>query len=249
MKDEGAEFFFTPTSLPSYVQHHPALYLPRHAQLLNEGGRLNRASALLDSLALFLFKDSPGQPLDIHRRRSGPELNQNTNSLFSAQTLRSTFPGKIDFFLQITGAQVKCRNGIIVGKTQLKTRYFLSGVCLLIATSAAAETVNYICNMTKQDSHGWIPKEYAFRIDAAAGRAHAASSYQDWAEARFKDRGSKGYRLSWNLTERTSQGHNQRVRYQADLNKENNALSVTMTFLHTQVSNKPRGSGSCVMSK
>jgi hypothetical protein len=123
----------------------------------------------------------------------------------------------------------------------------LAFITTFFAQGALAETVNYSCTMTKQDSHGWIAKEYAFQIDEAAKTAKAASSFQDWAEARFKNRGSKGYRLSWNLTERMAAGGDMRVRYQANLKTSDNTVTVRMAFVHADFANKPFGSGVCTI--
>ncbi len=114
---------------------------------------------------------------------------------------------------------------------------------------AAAESINYVCKMTKQDSHGWIAPEYAFRIDPDATSAMAASSYQDWAKAQFKNRGSKGYRLVWNLDETMAAGGNVRVRHQANLDPSDNSVKVRMAFLHGNFANKPYGVGSCSLSQ
>ncbi|MEO1110253.1 MAG: hypothetical protein AAFX90_20265 [Pseudomonadota bacterium] len=120
----------------------------------------------------------------------------------------------------------------------------------LIGTQVAAtESINYVCKMTKQDSHGWIASEYSFRIDPAATSAMAASSYQDWAEAKFKNRGSKGYRLVWNIDETMAAGGNVRVRYQANLNPSDNSVKVRMAFLQGNFANKPYGIGTCSLNK
>ncbi len=118
-------------------------------------------------------------------------------------------------------------------------------VAALLAQTAAAETVTYHCKMTKQDAHGWIAPEYAFRIDPAASSAMAATSYQDWAKAKFKDRGAKGYRIIWNLDQKMVAGGNVRVRYQANLKTTDNTVAVRMAFVQGNFANKPFGVGTC----
>ncbi|WP_120633183.1 hypothetical protein [Ruegeria sp. EL01] len=102
--------------------------------------------------------------------------------------------------------------------------------------------------MTKQDSRGWIAPEYAFRVDAENKAAQVAIN-PEWLATRFKDRGAKGYRLSWNRTMTASAGGNLRVRYQANLNPTKNSVTVRMAFVSTNASNKPYGVGTCRVEK
>lgn len=113
------------------------------------------------------------------------------------------------------------------------------------AHAASAETVTYACDMTKLDSHGWIAPEYIFQVDTASASAKTSSNFNDWTDASFKNRGSKGYRLNWNLTLPASAGGNLRVRYQANLNPTDNSVRVRMAFVSTNASNKPYGTGTC----
>lgn len=113
------------------------------------------------------------------------------------------------------------------------------------AHAAAAESVTYVCDMTKLDGHGWIAPEYMFQVDAATGSAMAASNHNDWTNANFKNRGSKGYRMNWSLTLPASAGGNLRVRYQANLDPKKNSVKVRMAFVSTNASNKPYGTGIC----
>ncbi|UUV04936.1 MULTISPECIES: hypothetical protein [Ruegeria] len=124
-------------------------------------------------------------------------------------------------------------------------RLFLIVAAAVLAQTAAAETVTYHCKMTKQDAHGWIAPEYAFQIDPAATSAMAATSYQDWAKAKFKNRGAKGYRIIWNLDQKMAAGGNVRVRYQANLKPSDNTVAVRMAFVQGNFANKPFGVGTC----
>ncbi len=121
----------------------------------------------------------------------------------------------------------------------------LAILAAFFAQSSFAETVTYNCKMTKQDAHGWIAPGYVFRIDPKASAVMAASSYQDWTQARFKDRGNRGYRLIWNIDESMSAGGNVRVRYQANLKPSDNTVTVRMAFLQGNFANKPYGVGAC----
>ena len=98
--------------------------------------------------------------------------------------------------------------------------------------------------MTKQDSHGWIARDYAFQVDADAGSALVADR-SDWMSTKFKNRGSKGYRINWTRTARATAGGNLRVRYQANLNPNDNSVKVRMAFVTVNALNKPYGVGSC----
>ncbi|NOD62914.1 MULTISPECIES: hypothetical protein [unclassified Ruegeria] len=124
-------------------------------------------------------------------------------------------------------------------------RFLLTIAALAFAQTAAAETVTYVCKMTKQDAHGWIAPEYGFKIDTAQASAQAASSYQEWEAAQFKDRGAKGYRVVWNLDQTMAAGGNVRVRYQANLKPSDKSVTVRMAFLHGNFANKPFGVGTC----
>ncbi|WP_299076278.1 hypothetical protein [uncultured Ruegeria sp.] len=124
----------------------------------------------------------------------------------------------------------------------------LAFITTFFAQGALAETVNYSCTMTKRDSHGWIAKEYAFRVDAE-NKAALVADNPEWLATRFKDRGAKGYRLSWNRTMTASAGGNLRVRYQANLNPTKKSVTVRMAFVSTNASNKPYGTGTCLIQK
>ncbi|KIC44005.1 MAG: hypothetical protein AB3N07_07310 [Ruegeria sp.] len=113
------------------------------------------------------------------------------------------------------------------------------------AHAAAAESVTYACDITKLDGHGWIAPEYFFQVDVATGSAKVASNHHDWTNARFKNRGTKGYRMNWNLTLPASAGGNLRVRYQANLDPTDNSVKLRMAFVTTNASNKPYGTGTC----
>lgn len=130
-------------------------------------------------------------------------------------------------------------------QVDIMKKLFLTIAAVMIAQTAAAETVAYRCKMTKQDAHGWISPEYAFQIDPATASARAASTHQDWEQAKFKNRGAKGYRMSWNVDARMSAGGNVRVRYQANLNPSDNTVKVRMSFLQGNFLNKPYGVGTC----
>ncbi|WP_299894275.1 hypothetical protein [uncultured Ruegeria sp.] len=131
------------------------------------------------------------------------------------------------------------------GQPDKMKRLFLIVTAAVLAQTATAETVTYHCKMTKQDAHGWIAPEYAFRIDPATASAMAATSYQDWAKAKFKDRGAKGYRVIWNLDQKMVAGGNARVRYQANLKPSDNTVAVRMAFVQGNFANKPFGVGTC----
>lgn len=118
----------------------------------------------------------------------------------------------------------------------------------LLAQSVAAAPVTYNCTMTKQDSLGWITPEYAFRIDAASGKAEAISNNHDWTEAKLKDRGAKGYRIFWSITAPLTDGTKQRVKYQANLNPQNETVRIRMSWAHANYTNKPFGVGNCKQS-
>ncbi len=111
-----------------------------------------------------------------------------------------------------------------------------------------ADTTVYLCRMTKQDSHGWIAPEYAFQIDPDSGTAKVADR-PEWVETRFKNRGAKGYRLSWNRTAPTVEGPNLRVRYQANLDPSDNSVKVRMAFVSVNAANRPYGVGTCAIEK
>ncbi len=77
----------------------------------------------------------------------------------------------------------------------------------------------------------------------------AANSHQDWAKAKLKDRGAKGYRVIWNLDQKMAAGGNVRVRYQANLKTSDNTVTVRMAFLQGNFANKPYGAGTCSVGK
>ena len=124
-------------------------------------------------------------------------------------------------------------------------RYLLTIAALAFSQTATAETVTYVCKMTKQDAHGWIAPEYGFQIDTDQASALAASSHHEWAKAKFKDRGAKGYRIVWNLDQKMVAGGNVRVRYQANLKTSDNTVAVRMAFVQGNFANKPFGVGTC----
>lgn len=128
-----------------------------------------------------------------------------------------------------------------VEKMKYLTLAFLAAVT---ASGAAAAPVTYNCKMTKQDSHGWIAPEYAFQIDSESGTAKVADR-PEWIGTSFKNRGKKGYRISWYRTARASAGGNVRVRYQANLNPSDNVVKVRMAFVTVSAANKPYGVGTC----
>ncbi|MEX0308191.1 MAG: hypothetical protein AB3N12_12480 [Ruegeria sp.] len=123
-------------------------------------------------------------------------------------------------------------------------RLFLTIAAILFAQTATAENITYLCKMTKQDSHGWIAPEYAFQVDREGGTAKVAVR-PEWMDASFKDRGSKGYRLVWRRNARASAGGNVRVRYQANLNPNDNIVKIRMAFANVGAVNKPYGVGTC----
>lgn len=122
----------------------------------------------------------------------------------------------------------------------------LAFLFLVIAQPVFADTTSYLCTMTKRDAHGWIAPQYAFRIDPDGGTAMVADK-PEWIATRFKNRGSSGYRISWNLTKRASAGGNLRVRYQANLNPADSTIKVRMAFVSIDAANKPYGVGTCVV--
>ncbi len=124
----------------------------------------------------------------------------------------------------------------------------LAFLTLFVAQSASAATATYLCKMTKLDGHGWIAPEYAFQVDADKKTAMVADS-PDWVEARLKNRGAKGYRMTWSVTRQASAGGNLRVRYQANLNPADNSVKVRMAFVSVNASNKPYGVGTCSLEK
>ncbi len=127
----------------------------------------------------------------------------------------------------------------------MKSSLAILFVGMMTAQTAFAETVTYKCTMTKQDKHGWIAPEYAFRVDSASAQAQAESSQHDWTEAQLKNRGAKGYRIFWNITAPLSDGTKQRVKYQANLDAKNKTVKVRMSWAHANYSNKPYGVGTC----
>ncbi len=114
----------------------------------------------------------------------------------------------------------------------------------LAALAASASPITYACKMTKVDGRGWIAPAYLFQVDSEQGTAQVVDK-PEWIDTRFKNRGSKGYRMSWNLTSKTSQGPNVRVRYQANLDPQDNSVKVRMAFVNVNAANKPYGTGSC----
>ncbi|SDW25154.1 hypothetical protein SAMN05444358_101322 [Ruegeria halocynthiae] len=123
-------------------------------------------------------------------------------------------------------------------------RFLLTIAAAFFAQTAAAENITYVCKMTKQDSHGWIAPEYAFKVDPESDSAKVADR-PEWIETRFKNRGSKGYRMVWHKNARLSAGGNARVRYQAYLNPKGNVVKVRMSFANMNAANKPHGVGTC----
>ena len=114
----------------------------------------------------------------------------------------------------------------------------------LAAQAASASPVNYVCKMTQVDGRGWIAPVYLFQVDSEKGTAQVVDK-PEWIDARFKNRGAKGYRMSWNLTSKTTEGPNVRVRYQANLDPKDNSIKVRMAFANVGAANKPYGTGKC----
>ncbi len=77
----------------------------------------------------------------------------------------------------------------------------------------------------------------------------AASNNHDWTNAQLKDRGAKGYRVFWNITAPLSDGTQQRVKYQANLNPQQETVKVRMSWAHANYTNKPYGVGTCAVVK
>ncbi len=118
----------------------------------------------------------------------------------------------------------------------------------LVATAwqpAAAATVECKCEMTKRDNYGWIAPEYYFQINEDTGSALALSSYFDWTKAKLKKRKPSKYRMLWNVTMKTNEGPNLRVKYQANMDLQNNGVTVRASFAHVGAANKPFGTGTC----
>jgi len=121
----------------------------------------------------------------------------------------------------------------------------LACAALFFAQSALADTVEYKCEITKTDSHGWIAPEYYFQIDTDARTAQALSRHHDWTRSKLKMRSDGEYRLLWNVTLRERNGQNLRMKYQANLDTSANTVRVRASFAHVSASNKPFGSGVC----
>lgn len=117
------------------------------------------------------------------------------------------------------------------------------------AKTAFAETITYNCKMTKRYSYGWVADEYAFRVDMNNKSAMAASTHHDWMETRFRDRGAKGYRMSWNVSQLATGAGNIRARYQANLNPKDNSVSVRVAFVTIDAANSPYGVGKCSVAE
>ncbi len=124
---------------------------------------------------------------------------------------------------------------------------YLTIIGLLAITwqPAIAATIEYKCEMTKLDNHGWIAPEYYFQIDEDAGSARALSGHFDWTPAKLKKRKSSKYRMLWNVTLKTREGPNLRVKYQANMDTQNNDVTVRASFASVGASNKPFGTGTC----
>ncbi|CUH48822.1 hypothetical protein [Ruegeria atlantica] len=113
------------------------------------------------------------------------------------------------------------------------------------AQSVLAGTVEYKCEITKPDGHGWIAPEYNFQVDTDTREAKVVSCHHDWTSAQLKVKKSGEYRMFWNVTLRSSEGQNLRMKYQANLNSAKNTVKVRASFAHTSAANKPYGSGVC----
>lgn len=113
------------------------------------------------------------------------------------------------------------------------------------AHTASTEELTYACNMSNRDHYNWIAPEYRFVIDTEAGGAQVASNHHDWTPASLKVRRDKDYRVLWNVTLPTAQNQDIRMKYQANLDVENNTIRVRASFAHLSASNKPFGTGAC----
>ncbi|WP_037310076.1 hypothetical protein [Ruegeria halocynthiae] len=124
-------------------------------------------------------------------------------------------------------------------------KIILACVAALSVQTAWADTVEYKCNITKPDSHGWIAPEYHFQIDADTGQAKVVSGHHDWTKAKLKVKKGNEYRVLWNVTLRSSEGQNLRMKYQANFDAAKTTVRVRASFSHINASNKPYGSGVC----
>lgn len=115
------------------------------------------------------------------------------------------------------------------------------------AQSAAAEELTYHCKVKGRD--GWIAPEYYFRLDPDAGKAQVVNRYHDWTDADLKSRKNTTYQLTWRVALPSSQGQAIRMRYQANLDQSKNTIKVRGTFGNVSASNKPYGTGNCVVVK
>ncbi|MDA7963337.1 hypothetical protein [Ruegeria sp.] len=113
--------------------------------------------------------------------------------------------------------------------------------------AAAASTATYECKITKESGLGWVPPDYSFQINTAGRDAKVHSNYHDWTDAKYKLRNDGEYRILWNVTLRASDGQNLRMKYQANLDTKQNTVRIRASFANTSASNKPFGTGSCVL--
>ncbi|MBO9444624.1 hypothetical protein [Ruegeria sp. R14_0] len=116
---------------------------------------------------------------------------------------------------------------------------------ILSTQSALAGTVEYKCEITRPDSHGWIAPEYYFQVDTDTRAAKVVSRHHDWTSAKLKVKNNGQYRMLWNVSLRSSEGQSLRMKYQANLDPEQNTVKVRASFGTVSASNKPYGSGVC----
>ncbi|WP_170325349.1 hypothetical protein [Ruegeria arenilitoris] len=124
-------------------------------------------------------------------------------------------------------------------------RFLVFLVAAFAAQSAAAEELTYHCKVKGRD--GWIAPEYYFRLDPETGKAQVINGYHDWTDADLITRKNSTYQMTWRVTLQSSQGQAIRMRYQANLNQDNNKVKVRGTFGNVSASNKPYGTGNCAI--
>lgn len=124
-------------------------------------------------------------------------------------------------------------------------RFLTLLISTFIAQTAAAEELTYHCKVKGRD--GWIAPDYYFRLDPETGKAQVINGYHDWTDAELKARKNSTLQMTWRVTLPSSQGQAIRMRYQANLNQNKKTVKVRGTFGNISASNKPYGTGNCVV--
>ncbi|MEM7441659.1 MAG: hypothetical protein AAF393_18935 [Pseudomonadota bacterium] len=131
----------------------------------------------------------------------------------------------------------------------MKIRMLLAALATVAAQSAHANNTIYDCQMNSRENHGWISQRYVFDIDVADMTATVASGHFEPMGAKVKRNNSGQYKLSWGVSLKTSAGHKIRLRYNAKINPDTNAVEIRGRIVNTNAANKPVGFGSCKIHK